>query len=106
MNDTPHAARLLATLADPTRLSLIRLLSRQTKDTPLCVGALARRLGVSQPAVSQHIRVLKEAGLVQGDKGGNRVHYYLDPEAVKALNALTNEILSLPADGEPCREEC
>jgi len=101
-----EAARLFSVLADPTRLALLKLLSRQDEAKPLCVGALARRLDVSQPAVSQHLRVLKAAGLVRGEKHGPRVHYFLDPEAVAGARKTAGELLTLTADGEVCREEC
>jgi DNA-binding transcriptional ArsR family regulator len=46
------------------------------------VNALAYKLGVTQSAVSQHLRVLKSAGLVQGERRGYRVHYFIDREAL------------------------
>jgi len=101
-----EAARLFAVLSDPTRLALVRLLSRQDETKPLCVGALARRLGVSQPAVSQHLRVLKDVGLVRGERRGPRVHYFLDPEAVASARKTVGGLLTLTADGEVCRDEC
>ncbi|MBN1510317.1 MAG: helix-turn-helix transcriptional regulator [Sedimentisphaerales bacterium] len=59
-------------LSDPTRLQLLQLLRGER---PLCVNALAKRLGVSQPAVSQHLRVLRQAGLVKGQREGSFIHY-------------------------------
>ena len=61
----------LKTLADETRLNLVKLLL--THD--LCVGALAKRLAVSEAAVSQHLKQLREAGLVKGEKRGYWTHY-------------------------------
>lgn len=52
-------------------------------DHRLCVGALARRLGITQSAVSQHLRILRAAGLVQGSRDGSRVHYEIVPEALE-----------------------
>ncbi len=84
---------ILKALADPTRLRLIRLLSQQEAGNALCVNALARRLGVSQPAVSQHLRVLRALGLVQGERRGYRVHYFLDSARLAECRAVVDEAL-------------
>jgi DNA-binding transcriptional ArsR family regulator len=75
-------AALFGLLADPTRLKLLRLLSQQRKPKALCVNALAYQLEVTQSAVSQHLRVLKSAGLVKGQRHGYRVHYFINQEAL------------------------
>ncbi|EGJ50943.1 ArsR/SmtB family transcription factor [Desulfocurvibacter africanus] len=69
-------ARILRVLAQESRLRIIELLRGRS----LCVNALARELGVTPAAVSQHLRVLKDAGVVIGDKQGYFVHYRLDEE--------------------------
>jgi DNA-binding transcriptional ArsR family regulator len=56
-------------------------------DHPSAVGELARELPVSRPAVSQHLKVLKEAGLVLDRRAGNRRIYQLNPDGVGALRA-------------------
>jgi DNA-binding transcriptional ArsR family regulator len=76
-------AALFGVLSDPTRLKLLKLLYRQNKPDALCVNALAFRLGVTQSAVSQHLKVLKAASLVQGEKRGFRAHYFVNQEALK-----------------------
>jgi len=75
-------AALFGVLADPTRLKLLRLLARQQEPDALCVNALACRLGVTQSAVSQHLRVLKSAGLVKGERRGYRIHYFINQETL------------------------
>jgi len=65
-------------LADPTRFRIVDLLL--THD--LCVGALASRLGISKAAVSQHIQVLRKAGLVRGEKRGEWTHYTVERKAL------------------------
>jgi DNA-binding transcriptional ArsR family regulator len=70
-------------LADPTRRKIFERLA----DGPLAVGELARELPVSRPAVSQHLKVLKDAGLVIDRPEGNRRIYQLDPSGVGALRA-------------------
>jgi DNA-binding transcriptional ArsR family regulator len=70
-------------LGDPTRRAIFERLAER----PLAVGELAGELPVSRPAVSQHLRVLKDAGLVIGQPAGNRRIYRLDPDGVGALRA-------------------
>jgi DNA-binding transcriptional ArsR family regulator len=70
-----------AALADPTR----RAVFERLRGGPRPVGELARGLPVSRPAVSQHLRVLKEAGLVSERRDGTRRLYRIDPSGVAAL---------------------
>jgi DNA-binding transcriptional ArsR family regulator len=70
-------------LSDPTR----RAIFERVADRPRAVGELARELPVSRPAVSQHLRVLKDAGLVVDRRAGNRRIYQLNPDGVGALRA-------------------
>jgi DNA-binding transcriptional ArsR family regulator len=76
-----YQSSALLALGDPTRLAILEHLS----DSPMAVVDLARVLPVSRPAVSQHLRVLKNAGLVTDQATGNRRIYRVDPEAVAAL---------------------
>jgi DNA-binding transcriptional ArsR family regulator len=71
----------LAALADPTR----RLVFERLKSGPRPVGAIADGLPVSRPAVSQHLKVLKEAGLVTDRPEGTRRVYCIDPDGLGAL---------------------
>ena len=73
-------AQILKVLAVETRLKIIS----QLREHPLCVNALADRLGVSQSAVSQHLRLLKSAGLVTDERMGYHVHYSLNREVLEA----------------------
>jgi DNA-binding transcriptional ArsR family regulator len=68
-------------LGDPTR----RAIFERLRSEPLSVGEIAAQLPVSRPAVSQHLRVLKEAGLVTERRNGTRRLYRLDPDAVGEL---------------------
>jgi ArsR family transcriptional regulator len=87
-------ATLFGVLADPTRLKLLRLLSRQQEPNALCVNALAYQLGVTQSAISQHLKVLKSAGLVKGKKRGYRIHYFINPEGfIQAQSKISGTLL-------------
>jgi DNA-binding transcriptional ArsR family regulator len=70
-------------LADPTRRQIFERLSLRA----LAVGEVARGLPVSRPAVSQHLRVLKDAGLVLQRRHGTRRLYRVDPKGVQAMRA-------------------
>src|SRR6516165_10075643 len=78
-----YEADALAALADPTRRQIFERLAAR----PRAVGELAGELPVSRPAVSQHLRVLKEAGLVTDRPSGSRRIYQVDPSGVAALRA-------------------
>ena len=67
-------AQLHKALSVPVRLQILGLLAERS----LCVNAITGSLHISQPAVSQHLAVLRRVGLVRGDKSGYRVHYSLD----------------------------
>jgi DNA-binding transcriptional ArsR family regulator len=71
----------LAVLADPTR----RQVFERLRKGPRAVGVIAKGLPVSRPAVSQHLKVLKEAGLVADRPEGTRRVYYIDPNGLGAL---------------------
>jgi DNA-binding transcriptional ArsR family regulator len=73
----------LDALGDATRMAIFQKLS----GGPIAVNELARMLPVSRPAVSQHLRVLKDAGLVLDTRAGTRRLYQLDPEGVARLRA-------------------
>ena|SRR2546423_7956193 len=73
----------MAALGDPTRRAIFELLG----DGPRPVGEIARQLPVTRPAVSQHLKVLKEAGLVVDHPNGTKRLYQLNPEGVAALRA-------------------
>jgi DNA-binding transcriptional ArsR family regulator len=70
-------------LGDPTRRAIFERLA----ESPCAVGELAGGLPVSRPAVSQHLKVLKEAGLVMDQPAGNRRIYHINPDGLAALRA-------------------
>jgi DNA-binding transcriptional ArsR family regulator len=78
-----YAAQGFAALGDPTRREIFARIAER----PRAVGDLARELPVSRPAVSQHLRVLKDAGLVTDRAEGNRRIYQADPAGLAALRA-------------------
>jgi len=75
-------------LGDPTRRAIFELLARR----PSSVGELAALLPISRPAVSQHLRVLKDGGLVVAEAQGTRRVYRIDPHGVAALRAYLDRV--------------
>jgi DNA-binding transcriptional ArsR family regulator len=78
-----NADRALAALSDPTR----RQVFERLRAGGLAVGEIARDLPVSRPAVSQHLKVLKDAGLVTDRAAGARRVYHIDPKGLGAMRA-------------------
>ena len=90
--------RTLKAIGDPKRFLLLRLMSERS----YCVRALARRSELSESAVSQHLKVLREAGLVYGMKRGYYTHYSVDKEALGRVIEEFREMLDVrraPCDG-------
>ncbi|MGO9976488.1 MAG: ArsR/SmtB family transcription factor [Solirubrobacteraceae bacterium] len=85
-----NAGTTLATLADPTRREIFELLAER----PRAVGELAGVLPVSRPAVSQHLRVLKRAGLVSDHAEGTRRIYRIDPSGLDELRTYLDSFWS------------
>ena len=76
-----YQADAWAALGDPTRRAILERLA----DRPRAVGELAGELPVSRPAVSQHLKVLKDARLVTDQRAGTRRIYQLDPDGLRAM---------------------
>ena len=90
-------AMMFKALADENRLLLLRLLLRRN----CCVRALARQLDISEAAVSQHLKVLREAGLIFGEKCGYFMHYTVNRAALKELSSQLSR-MAFSAEQLPC----
>ena len=90
MNDPKELARLLKVLSVETRVRIVQLL----KGRALCVNALSVRLDVTQGAVSQHLRIMRDAGLVIDDKRGYHVHYRLNEETLAMWREEIDKLLN------------
>lgn len=85
--------QIIHILTEPTRFRLLQLLLEHH----YCVKALARKLGISEPAVSQHIRLLKQCQIVEGVKIGYQTHYQIKRERILSLlDALSQQISQYP----------
>ena len=107
--DIKGLALLLKALSDPNRLQIVLLLADHSeaiphKDChcgpgPMCVNAMTERLGMTQSAVSQHLRILRLAGIVHGEKIGVFVHYTLDRNVLIRATDTLQKILGLGSTG-------
>ena len=78
-----NPARALDCLGDPTR----RTVFERLRSGPMSVGEIAETMTISRPAVSQHLALLKEAGLVKNEPVGTRRVYYIDPHGLSVVRA-------------------
>lgn len=95
MATAQQLARISKVLSVESRVKIVQFL----KDGALCVGALSARLDVTQGAVSQHLRVLRDAGLVVPDKRGYYVHYRLNEKTLEKWRRAIDDLL---ATGTTC----
>ena len=89
MADPRKVTKVFRALSVETRVRIVQLL----KQRALCVEALAKRLNVTPPAVSQHLRVLRDADLVIADKRGYYVHYQINEKTLDAWRKLADGLL-------------
>lgn len=87
--------KLLAALADPTRLQIVEMLAGL--EEPLCVCDIVAQFSLGQPTISHHLKVLREAGLVQCEKRGLWVYYWLDREALGQVDSYLSRLAAVPA---------
>ena len=94
-------AEIFKALGDPTRLRIIALLSSKRK--MFCVCDLAHKIGVTQPAVSQHLRILKQVGILRGHRHGCHIHYRFNHSALRRHKDVIDRLFKIVF--ECCREE-
>ena len=97
LNDR-ELALMFKALASPARIRMVQLL----KNRALCVGALAKILEITPGAVSQHLTVLKEVGLVVAEKRGYFMHYRLNQATLTCWKEALGQFLTAPEAFEPC----
>jgi len=93
------SAALFAALAAESRVRILQLLAADR----LCVGALSRSTGISAGAVSQHLRILRSAGLVAPERRGYFIHYRLAPGAGRKLRTALADVVSPNGQKQTCR---
>ncbi len=107
-------AEIFKALGDPTRLRIIRILASNTEDR-FCVVDIAKRVGITQSAVSQHIRILKHLNLLDSERKGYRVYYSVNADVIKEFKVDMDELFrkafikcskNIPCSECPEREDC
>jgi ArsR family transcriptional regulator len=94
---------VLKAIADDTRLKIVRMLLQHS----YCVGALARRLELTEAAISQHLKVLREAGLIVGERRGYFMHYDVDRKQLLALASEFEQLAAIQREAcKPEEEDC
>ena len=91
-NSVENTADIFKALGDPSRLKIIKLIL--LKGNNLCVGMIAHKLGISQPAISQHLKILKNAGLVEAERMGFHIHYRIKKDALDNYGINITELLN------------
>lgn len=86
LHDVSALSELCKALADPTRLQILQLLAMARR--PLCVCELENQFNLSQPTVSHHLRLLRDAALVRATRRGTWVYYELNARPLQLLGAL------------------
>lgn len=90
--DFPEMVETFKALSSEKRVEIVRLLCRRCR---MCAGAIARELDISPSSASQHLRVLKYAGLVEDCRCGNNIHYSINTDNVSELSRMTGELLDI-----------
>jgi ArsR family transcriptional regulator, arsenate/arsenite/antimonite-responsive transcriptional repressor len=91
MEKVEEMSKYLKAIADPTRLKIIKLLN---SNKPLCVNAIAKRLNLTQSAISQHLRILRQLNLVNGNKMGYHIHYQVNNDEMAKFSSFFSDIIS------------
>jgi len=91
-----NIAEVFKALGDPTRLKIIKLIISMGNN--LCVGAIANKLKITQPAVSQHLRILKNAGLAKANRKGYHIHYSINSDSFDAYGIDSGKLLKTITD--------
>lgn len=91
MADPEKLAQIFRLLSVDARVRIVQLLGRRSS----CVTELTSQLGITRPATSQHLKILRDAGLVKNRKRGFFVYYYLDKKKLSLLRKAANELLEI-----------
>ncbi len=97
--DTEKAVKILKALAVESRMRIMQLLANRS----LCVGALSDMTGISQGAVSQHLRILRDAGLVRSERKGLYIHYHIPSQVYTQVKSVLKNIFE-PDKITPCQK--
>jgi len=92
--EATEMAPLFAALADPARLRIVSMLAA-SPDGTACGCDLESPLGLSQPTVSHHLKILREAGLIEGERQGRWIHYRVVPDRLDEIRQAISPLASV-----------
>ena len=96
MENSDNAVEIFKALGDSTRFKILVLLS--TKSNNLCVTAIAEMLNISQPVISQHLKILKNADVVNANRMGNHIHYSINTSTMNSVYEQINKFIHYTSD--------
>jgi ArsR family transcriptional regulator len=91
-----HVVAMLKALSDPTRLDIFRLVAAQS--APICACDVVDRFQVSQPTISHHMKVLRDAGLISVSRRGVWAYYAAEPHGLALLQGVLDELAPTPLE--------
>jgi ArsR family transcriptional regulator len=94
MQKMKELVRFFKAFGDPTRMRLIRAIASGMADK-ISVNDLAQKLGVSQPTVSQHLRILRDIDLIEPHREGYHVYYRINTEVLEKFKKMNNKMLEV-----------
>lgn len=89
-------------LGDTTRIKILRLLLSHNN---LCVGMIAYKLKVTQPAISQHLKILKNSGIVEGKRAGYNIHYSIKEDVFNKFEIKLAKIIKIKEDNRQLEDK-
>jgi len=104
-NIVKEMSEVFKALGDPTRLRIIRMLASNMENN-LCVVDLAKKLGVTQPAASQHIKVLKNVGILEPNRDGFHVYYNINIDVLNDYKKNIDELFKMAFMKCPKHDTC
>ncbi len=96
--ESANMIKVFRALSCKKRYAIVKLLLAQES----CVGAIAEKIGASQSSVSQHLRILRDSGLVTDHRDGYHIHYTANREVLKQVTIGLSEIMTIEEDGAEC----
>jgi ArsR family transcriptional regulator len=103
MDELEKTVESFKAIGDKTRMRVLQLLSSTGNN--LCVTAIAHKLAIAQPTVSQHLKVLKNAGILKANRIGNHIHYRIDIQAIDDLRDTISALIETTS--QKCQiEDC
>ena len=100
-NNLPILVDVFKAMGDPVRLKIIRILASKMENR-LCVNDLVKYFGISQPAISQHLKILRNVGILNGTKDGYKVYYTINNKILYERKGMIDKLFEIAF--EKCKD--